>query len=221
MMELLETWQEPVQKYFTEEDFLKTGIAIAQRRKLEKVYPEKDLIFRCFRETPYSKTLGVILGMDPYHQPGVADGLCFSTSDNNPTPASLMKIHKAIEKDCYDGFKLEQTNDLSYLSKQGILMLNTSLTVAEKLPGSHSQYWFDFTTAVMNAINDIDYPIFVLALGQNAAKFTSLVTNHKVFTVEHPAAACYQAREWENESCFRKINEFMWTNYGPLNLIKW
>jgi uracil-DNA glycosylase len=221
MMNMLETWEEPIREYFSSEDFEKLGINVARRRKVEKVYPERDKIFRCFNETPYKKTLGVILGQDPYPQPGVADGLCFSTNENNPTPASLMKIHKAIEKDCYDGFKLEQTNDLSYLSEQGILMLNTSLTVAEKLPGSHAEYWSNFTKAVMNAINDIDYPIFVLALGQNAGKFASLVTNHNVFTVEHPAAASYQGREWNNESCFRKINEFLWTHYGPLNLIKW
>jgi len=221
MMDLLETWKEPVSKYLTEEEFLKTGLSIAQRRKVETVYPPKDMIFRCFRETPYFNTKGVILGMDPYNKEGVADGLCFSTNENNPTPASLVKIHKAIENECYEGFKLEQTNDLSYLSEQGILMLNSSLTVARNTSGSHEEYWRTFTTAVMNAINDISYPIFVLALGSKAKEYSKIVTNHKVFTVEHPAAACYQAREWDNEKCFRKINEFLWTNYGPLNLIKW
>lgn len=220
MMNMLGTWEEPIRQYFSSEDFDKLGANIAIRRKVEKVYPERDKIFRCFNETPYKKTLGVIIGQDPYPQFGVADGLCFSTKEDNPTPASLMKIHKAIEKDCYDGFKLEQANDLSYLSQQGVLMLNTSLTVADKLPGSHKEYWTKFTLAVMESLNDIDYPIFILALGKNAQEFASL-TKHTVFNVEHPAAASYQAREWNNESCFRKINEFLWTHYGPLNLIKW
>lgn len=224
MIEILDTWAKPLEKHLSDETFLKIGKEVALKRKIETVIPAtKEEMFRCFYETPFNKVIGVIVGMDPYSTPGLADGLCFSTSDNNKTPASLRKIHKAIEESCYDNFRPEQTNDLCYLAKQGILMLNCSLSVAANVPGSHEEYWVEFSKAVFKTINGISYPVFVLALGKSAQKYTDLITNdiHQVIKVEHPAASAYQNREWNYEDCFKKINNFMWTNYGPLSLIRW
>lgn len=214
------SWYERFIPIITSSEFDKLGETIAKLRKIETVCPSRENVFRCFRETEVEKTCIVIWGMDPYPTEGVADGLAFSTSDDIATPKSLVKIHKAIEDDCYHGLKVEASNDLTYLAKQGVLLYNSSLTVAKGRPGSHQEHWEWFSNEFVDLLNNIDWPIHIIAMGAISAKFAKNI-NHSVHTIEHPAAAVYRGGIWNHDECFKKANEFLYKNYGPLTTIKW
>ena len=153
-----------------------------------RVYPAKNKIFSAFKLTPFSKVKVVILGQDPYHGEGQAHGLCFSVMPGVPTPPSLVNIYKEIKTDV-GGF----VPDNGYLvpwAKQGVLLLNTVLTVREGMPNSHrSLGWEEFTDAVIKKLNDSDHKIVFLLWGNNAKLKANLIdTNkHTILYATHPS----------------------------------
>lgn len=189
------------------------GKSVARERLTKNIYPAKEQMFNAFIKCPKDKLKVVILGQDPYPQKGVADGLAFSTQEI-ACPTSLAKLKWAIEDDVYEGFKLEHDNDLSYLAKQGVLLLNANLTVEGGRPGSHD--WSLFTNQVISKLNDFDYPLVFIFFGQVAQKHAELVNSefHKVFRVEHPASAAYNCRQMEHKNCFSETNKFLKSNYN-------
>lgn len=213
-------WYDRLVPVILSPEFQKLGATIANLRKVQSVFPARENVFRCFKETNPSSLLCVIWGMDPYPTKNVADGLAFSTSDSNPTPQSLRKIHKAIEEDIYHGLNLEQSNDLSYLAKQGVLLYNSALTVAEGLPGSHQEHWNWFSHELVDVLNNLEYQIPVISMGKVAQGFTKNLSQ-PVINVEHPAAAVYHGGIWKHENCFQKANEIIAHYYGPYTTIKW
>jgi uracil-DNA glycosylase len=208
------------------------GAKVNLRRKVSKVYPESENVFKCFEITNISDINCIIVGQDPY--PGysllldkpVADGLAFSTSDEDKTPVSLNKIHKAIEDDCYGGFNLDAKNDLSYLSEQGVLLLNRTMTVEHNAPLSHVDIgWDEFTGRVIKLICSQDRPIAIITFGKGPKELVDKcllnTSYHQIINVEHPAYAGRQGRELDHKNCFTKTNEFIEKHYGKMCRIKW
>lgn len=153
-----------------------------------RIYPAKNKIFSCFKLTSFKDVKVVILGQDPYHGEGQAHGLCFSVMPGVQTPPSLMNIYKEIVNDV-GGF----VPDNGYLvpwAKQGVLLLNTVLTVKEGCPNSHrSLGWEEFTDAVIKKLNESDNKIVFLLWGNNAKLKANLIDTHKhtILYATHPS----------------------------------
>lgn len=152
----------------------------------QQVFPELKNTFRAFELTNLDKVKVVIFGQDPYYQPGVADGLAFSSLQAN-TPASLKNIFLAL-KSQYPNIILE-TNDLSTWAKQGVLLLNTALSVVAYQPNSHSDFgWFYVIEKAINYINQLNHQVVFCLWGKQAQKLKNLIsTKHKVLTSSHPS----------------------------------
>lgn len=215
----------------TEESYFKVlGSTIAQRRKVAEVYPISDKVFRAFELTDPGNVMVIWLGLDPYNhwsawtdQP-VADGLCFSTNEEDRTPPSLSKIHQAIEEDCYNGLSLDSSNDLEYLAKQGVLLLNSYLTVEKNASLSHQGIgWENFNINVLNRLFQDGLPRYVITFGTAAKNLISecKLNNTEVINLEHPAYASRQGRNLEHKNAFSKVNKFIENNYGFKKRIKW
>lgn len=155
--------------------------------KTKTVYPPKEKIFNSLNYVPIDKIKVVIIGQDPYHVQGQADGLAFSCANGHPQP-SLNNIFKEINSDL--GLKMSGNTNLSKWAEQGVLLLNTSLTVIEGRPTSHSNCgWLTFTRKIVEMINKQDQPIVFLLWGAHAKSFAETLTNpnHLVLTAAHPS----------------------------------
>lgn len=152
------------------------------------VYPERKNIFNAFALCPINKTKIVILGQDPYFNPGEAHGLSFSVPDGVSIPPSLRNIYKEIDSDL--GIKPVSHGNLASWAKQGVLLLNSSLTVLQGKPGSHKDIgWHTFTDAAISLLNEQDQPIVFMLWGAHAKKKRALVTNpkHLILEAAHPS----------------------------------
>ena len=174
--ELNKPYWEELQKY------------IFDQRSSQKVFPAHTDVFRAFHLTSFAALKVVILGQDPYHGEGQANGLCFSVSSGIPFPPSLRNIFKELEDDM--GVSKPQSGDLTKWAEQGILLLNTTLTVREGTPASHQgKGWETFTDEVIRCISQQkDFIIFVL-WGAAARRKKSLidVTKHTCIESVHPS----------------------------------
>ena len=181
-------------------------------------WPKQDKIFDCFNYFNVKDTKVVIIGQDPYHTSNVANGLCFSTYPNNQIPASLKNIFKELESD----LGIKRTNpDLSDWAKQGVLLLNNTLTVTQHQANSHSKFgWNTFTNNIIKYINDnLDHVIFVL-WGNFAKTKKELITNktHSIIYSAHPSPLSYH-NGFKGSRPFSKINEILRENNKET--IKW
>ena len=152
------------------------------------VYPPSDEIFSALHLTPLSKVKVVIIGQDPYHNVGQAHGLCFSVRPEVEIPPSLVNIYKELQSDL--GCKIPNNGYLVKWAEQGVLLLNTVLTVRAHQANSHQgKGWEQFTDAIIRAVNAEDRPIAYLLWGRPAQSKMSMLNNpkHKVFTAPHPS----------------------------------
>ena len=152
------------------------------------VFPPADEIFSALHLTPLSKVKVVIIGQDPYHNVGQAHGLCFSVRPEVEIPPSLVNIYKELQSDL--GCKIPNNGYLVKWAEQGVLLLNTVLTVRAHQANSHQgKGWEQFTDAIIRAVNAEDRPIAYLLWGRPAQSKMSMLTNpkHKVFTAPHPS----------------------------------
>jgi len=152
------------------------------------VFPPPKQIFRAFELCVPKDIRIVILGQDPYHTPGVADGLAFSTHSKNKVPPSLQNIFKEIELE-YDGL-CSYDPDLTRWAKQGVFLLNTSLSARSGIANSHADYgWHRFTDAVISAISDNDNNVVFMLWGAYAQKKVELIDQdkHLILTAPHPS----------------------------------
>ena len=134
-----------------------------------RIYPDMYDIFNALKYTPFADTRAVIIGQDPYHGPGQAHGLCFSVKKGVPLPPSLVNIYKEITDDL--GVTMPQHGELTGWAKQGVLLLNTVLTVRAGQPNSHKDKgWEIFTDRVISELNRKETPIVFLLWGANAEK---------------------------------------------------
>ena len=175
----------------TQQDYYVNGIAPFLREEYSKYecYPEKNNIFKAFRETVSPDNVKVvILGQDPYHEPGQANGLAFSVSHDCQNPPSLQNIIKEMENEF--GRKYQGDGDLSYLAKQGVLLLNTTLTVRRGQANSHSDCgWTIFTDNIIQRLNTEQHPIVYMLWGKYAQRKEHLICNSNalILKTSHPS----------------------------------
>ena len=149
------------------------------------IYPPADDIFNAFHLTPLSRVKVVIIGQDPYHEPGQAHGLCFSVQKGVDIPPSLQNIYKELNSDI--GFEIPNHGCLTSWAEQGVLLLNAVLTVRAHAAASHqNKGWETFTDAVIRAVNDVDRPVVFMLWGGFARSKKTMLTNPKHLVLEAP-----------------------------------
>jgi uracil-DNA glycosylase len=169
--------------------------------------PPLKQVFRAFEECPYDKLQLVIIGQDPYPQLGVADGISFSCSNTDKAQPSLRYILDEVNRSVYGGHPGSLDVDLKRWSNQGVLMLNTALTVEVGKVGSHYDIWKKFTAYLLDWLNTHDTGLVYLYMGKKAEEWSELTddnTSTKYF-VKHPASAAYSGGRWDSEAVFMKI----------------
>ncbi|HEY9564286.1 MAG TPA: uracil-DNA glycosylase [Nocardioides sp.] len=184
---LPEAWIEALGEEFDASRLSAVLNAVEDERARGAVYPPANRVFRAFELTTYDQVNVVILGQDPYPGEGQADGLSFS-APNGPKPLSLRNIERALREDL--ALNLPDGGDLAAWAQQGVLLLNTALTVKAGAANSHAALWQDFTNTVIRALNDRPRGVVFLAWGQAAVRQLRLVTHahHKIIPAAHPAA---------------------------------
>ena len=199
MVNIGNDWDELLAGEFDKEYYLKLRSFLAGEYKEHEVYPKAENIFNAFKLTPYSDTKAVILGQDPYHEPGQAHGLAFSVPSGVQFPPSLVNIFKELESDL--GIKAPDSgtdNDgvLIPWANQGVLLLNTVLTVRAHEAGSHRGIgWEQFTDAVIELLAKRTKPITFILWGANAISKKDLIVRamdeagvkHLIITAPHPS----------------------------------
>lgn len=153
-----------------------------------KIYPRKGEIFKCFELTDFKDVKVVILGQDPYHQPMQAHGLCFSVNKGVKVPPSLVNIYKEIKSDL--GCEIPDHGNLTKWANEGVLLLNTIMSVRDSNPMSHSNKgWENFTDRVIRELNEDDTPKVFMLWGSPSRKKKSLITNpnHLILETVHPS----------------------------------
>lgn len=182
-------WDELFLEEFNKPYFKNLKNFLLQEYATRTVYPPKSLILNAFDQTPYDKVKVVILGQDPYYNPGQAMGMSFSVNKGVAVPKSLQNMFKEIADDIGRPSAIEG-GDLTPWARQGVLLLNTVLTVVAGQPNSHKGVgWETFTDAVINKLNSRNTPTVFLLWGRNALDKRALITNptHLVLTAAHPS----------------------------------
>ena len=175
-----------------------------------RVFPPQQQLFEALRLTPPEKVRCVILGQDPYHEPGQAHGLSFSVPDGTPLPPSLRNIYKELSADL--GVEPPQSGNLTRWAEQGVLLLNTGLTVYEGAAGSHRSFgWQHFTDAVIRAADTLPQSIVFILWGGDARKKTALLSqkeNRLIIESAHPSPLS-SYRGFFGSRPFSRCNEFL------------
>lgn len=188
-VQIEQSWKEVLQPEFDKPYFEQIVHFLKAEKQAGKIiYPPGPFIFNAFNTTPFDKVKVVILGQDPYHNPGQAHGLSFSVQMGVAAPPSLVNMFKEIEADL--GIQRPKHGNLEKWAKQGVLMLNASLTVEQNKPMSHSKIgWHDFTNSVIKTLSDQkDKLVFLLWGGFAKSKQNLIDTNkHKVLMAAHPS----------------------------------
>jgi uracil-DNA glycosylase len=208
-----QSWKDVLKSEF-EKDYFKKLTDFVRREYLsgKTIYPEPKNIFNAFNLCPFDKVKVVIIGQDPYHEPGQAHGLCFSVENGVNFPPSLLNIYKEIESDI--GHKSITNGDLSDWAKQGVLLLNSSLTVEAHIAASHSgKGWEIFTDAVIRAIAENKKHIVYILWGSFAQKKADVVNKNEnlVLTSAHPSPLSAYRGFFGNHH-FSKTNEYLVQN---------
>ena len=178
-------WLKPLSPEFKKPYYAKLYKTIREEYGTRQIFPPADEIFTAFEMTPLSDVKVVILGQDPYHGDGQAHGLCFSVKPDVETPPSLVNMYKELNSDlgCY----IPNNGYLTKWAKQGVLMLNTVLTVRAHQANSHRGIgWEEFTDAVIRILNEQDRPIVYLLWGKPAQMKKSMLNNPKHLILEAP-----------------------------------
>lgn len=202
--------------YLNEEfqkDYYKNLRNILKKDYLTKtVYPHMENIFNALHLTSFENTKVVILGQDPYHQKGQAHGLSFSVNKGIKIPPSLVNIYKELNEDL--GLYIPNNGFLEKWALQGVLLLNTTLTVLESLPNSHQDIgWSIFTDKVISVLNKKETPVVFILWGKNAISKEKLITNknHLILKSVHPSPLSAN-RGFFGTKPFSKTNEFLKKN---------
>lgn len=198
-------------KYFDElKKFLNQEITIYGESL--KIFPPTENIFECMNICNFNDLKVILLGQDPYHQKGQAMGLSFSVPENIKTPPSLVNIYKELQTDC--NLENYSNGDLTNWAKQGVLLLNTSLTVRESCPNSHQKYWKPFTDNLIKYISDNKEGLVFLLWGGNAKDKKKLIDSEKHYILEanHPSPLSANRGGWFGCKHFSKTNDYLKKN---------
>lgn len=203
------SWLAVLKDEFDKEYFQKLTEFVKQEYTSKKVYPEGKNIFRAFELCPFDEVKVVILGQDPYHGPKQANGLCFSVGDGIPLPPSLQNIYKEIQSDI--GIKMPETGNLDNWSRQGVLLLNATLTVQANKPGSHQhQGWEEFTDAVIKEVSEKKEHIVFILWGKYAQEKGKIIDPQKHFILKAPHPSPFSAHSgFFGSKPFSKTNDYL------------
>lgn len=188
MVQIGNDWDELLAGEFDKEYYQKLRKFLVEEYQHNTIYPDMHDIFNALKFTPYSQVRAVILGQDPYHGPGQAHGLSFSVQKGKRIPPSLVNIYQELRDDL--GVQSPGHGCLEGWARQGVLMLNTVLTVRAKQANSHKgKGWEIFTDRIIELLNQRQAPMVFLLWGANAKAKQSLITNpnHLVLTAAHPS----------------------------------
>ncbi|KAG8953933.1 uracil DNA glycosylase [Tulasnella sp. 424] len=223
---LAKDWRDALQAEFTKDYFIKLKEFVKNEYKTQTVYPIPKDVYSWSRLTKLEAVKVVVIGQDPYHQPGQAHGLSFSVKDPVAPPPSLKNIYKQVATDI-PNFKIPKSGDLTLIARQGVLWLNTSLTVRRSSAASHSKKgWETFTTAVLKAVatRKTAKGVVFLAWGAHAQKIVKDVNpdkkKHLILSSAHPSPLSAHNGFFGNGH-FKKTNEWLAKNYGIENQIDW
>lgn len=219
MAAICNDWLEPLKPEFSKEYYKKLYYTIMDEYKKHLVFPPADDVFNAYSLTPLKDVKVVIIGQDPYHNVGQAHGLCFSVRPDVEIPPSLVNIYKELQDDlgCY----IPNNGYLVKWAKQGVLLLNTVLTVRAHQANSHRGLgWEEFTDATIRVLNEQDRPIVFILWGSPAQKKKTMLNNPKHLILEAPHPSPLSAyRGFFGSKPFSKTNEFLIQN--QLEPIDW
>jgi uracil-DNA glycosylase len=200
-----------LEKEFKKDYFKEIDIVLKNEK--ESIFPSKENIYNAFKNCSFGDLKVVIIGQDPYHNDGQAHGLSFSVLSPSKLPPSLKNIYKEIESE-YNVDMSKTNGDLTSWSKQGVLLLNSALTVVAHKPGSHSKIgWHTFTSNIVKKISNEKENIIFLLWGAHAQTFTDLIdeTKHHILSSSHPSP--FSARKsFFGNNHFIKTNEILKEN---------
>ena len=202
-------WDELLKGEFQSEYYQNLRAALKREYAEFTVYPPQDEIFNALRHTTYSDVKAVLLGQDPYHGPGQAQGLCFSVRPGVDYPPSLRNIFQELEADM--GVPAPPNGSLIPWAERGVLLLNTTLTVRQGQANSHKDLgWTNFTDAFIQKLNEREKPMVFLLWGGNARSKKALITNKKHLILEAPHPSPLSAYHgFFGCRHFSKCNEFL------------
>ena len=204
------SWQTLLSSEFKKPYFETLMQQVEQEYANTTCFPPKELIFSAFEQFDFQDTKVVIIGQDPYHGVGEANGLCFSVNDGVAIPPSLKNIYTEINNE-YDRILFPTSGNLERWAKQGILLLNAGLTVRKNEANSHKHLqWNIFTDAVINLINEQSENVVFLLWGSFAQKKGKLIDREKHWVLEsgHPSFA-YSHKKWFGHNHFKQTNIFL------------
>ncbi len=213
------SWQAPLSSQWSAPYFEQLTAYVKGRYAVTQVYPSPSRIFAAFDACPFDKVKVVIIGQDPYHGPGQANGLCFSVPPGVAMPPSLINIFKEMSTDL--NAPMPASGDLSYLAEQGVLLLNATLTVEAHQAGSHQgKGWEVFTDAVIEAINRGREHVVFMLWGSYAIRKGAMIdrSKHLVLTSPHPSPLSAHRGFFGNHH-FSKANDYLIAN--GIEPIRW
>ena len=207
-MKIRQSWYKLLKEEFDKEYFKKLQEFLKNERAKYDVYPADDLVFNAINTVPLDKVKVVIIGQDPYHEPNQAHGLSFSVLPPTPPPPSLVNIYQEIQNEL--GIECEKHGDLTRWARQGVLLLNTTLTVRRANANSHRGHgWENVTEKIISLVSNKKESVVFLLWGSNAISFApKIAKQHLVLTAPHPSPLSAY-RGFFGCGHFKKCNEFL------------
>lgn len=212
-VKIADDWKEHLKEEFDKDYFSDLTDFVKEEYQHQTIYPPGNLIFNAYQQCPWNDLKVVIIGQDPYHGPGQANGMSFSVNPGIPFPPSLRNIFKEIEKEY--GKKAPENGDLTRWANQGVLLLNASLTVRASEAGSHQgKGWETFTDNVIRAINAKKKGVVYMLWGNFARKKKSLIdaSNNLILESAHPSPLSAY-RGFLGNDHFKKASEYVRNQY--------
>ena len=203
------SWKQELSDEFQSEYFIELKSFLLEEKKKFTIYPPGSEIFAAFNYTPFDKVKVVILGQDPYHGPGQANGLCFSVKSGISKPPSLQNIFKELHSDL--GIPISLNGNLENWAKQGVLLMNATLTVRSGQAGSHqNKGWENFTDTAIKALSDKKQHLVIILWGNYAQAKQSLIDplRHLIIKSAHPSPFSAE-RGFFGSKPFSKCNSFL------------
>ena len=203
------TWNEILAEEMKKDYYQELQAFVQKRRAEVRVFPEEKNVFNALELTPFESVKVVILGQDPYHGFGQAHGLSFSVQKGTPLPPSLKNIYKELQEDIGGEFPTE--GDLSHWAKQGVLLLNTVLTVEEGNANSHKGMgWETLTNRLIESLNELNHPVIFILWGKPAQEKEKLITNpsHVILKAPHPSPLSAY-RGFFGSKPFSRVNDIL------------
>lgn len=223
MVHLGNDWDEILKEEFSKDYYIKIREILKGEYSQRRIFPPMNDIFNALKYTSFSDTRVVILGQDPYHELGQAHGLSFSVLRGVKIPPSLVNIYKELNSDL--GIKIPSHGELTSWAKQGVLLLNATLTVREGMANSHQRIgWSILTDEIIKKLNSSESPIVFILWGANARSKKAFITNKRHLIIEspHPSplsahAGFFGSRPFSRANDFLKSNNLEPINWDSVN----